>query len=80
MNVATNASVILCDRFVLRPLRASDRGLIKMYTSDERLARNTESIPHPLPPGATKAFIDRGLAEKRFSALRICLHNGTKSF
>jgi len=63
MNVDTKASVILCDRFVLRPLRASDRGLIKMYTSDERLARNTESIPHPLPPGATKAFIDRGLAE-----------------
>jgi RimJ/RimL family protein N-acetyltransferase len=26
------------------------------------LARNTEAIPHPLPPGFTKAFIDRGLA------------------
>ena len=63
MNVDTKASIISCDRFVLRSLQASDRGLIRMYTSDECLARNTESIPHPLPPGATKAFIERGLAE-----------------
>lgn len=50
------------ERFVLRPLRASDAGLIGMYTADRRVAAGTRSIPHPLPPGATEAFIARALA------------------
>ncbi len=58
-------SVIEADRFVLRPLRKSDAGLIEMYASDERVARGTRSIPHPLPPGATEAFVARGLASDR---------------
>ncbi|EAU43778.1 MULTISPECIES: GNAT family N-acetyltransferase [Salipiger] len=53
------------ERFVLRPLRRSDAGLISLYSSDERVARMTTSIPHPLPPGATEAFIARGTAEDR---------------
>ena len=53
--------VIEAARFVLRPLRRSDAGLIHMYASDERVARGTRSIPHPLPPGATDAFVARGL-------------------
>lgn len=57
--------VIEADRFVLRPLRKSDAGLIHMYASDERVARGTRSIPHPLPPGATEAFVARGLASDR---------------
>jgi RimJ/RimL family protein N-acetyltransferase len=57
--------VITAERFVLRPLRKSDAGLIHMYASDERVARGTRSIPHPLPPGATEAFVARGLASDR---------------
>lgn len=47
------------DRFTLRPLRKSDAGLIAMYAADERVARGTQSIPHPLPPGTIEAMIDR---------------------
>lgn len=50
---------VSADRFDLRPVRPSDAGLIEFYTSDERVARATTSIPHPLPPGATEAFITR---------------------
>ena len=58
-------AVIDADRFILRPLRRSDAGLLAMYTADKRLAEATRSIPHPLPPGATEAFIARALSEKR---------------
>lgn len=51
--------VIDASRFLLRPLRPSDTGLLSMYAGDERVARMTRSIPHPLPPGATEAFIAR---------------------
>jgi RimJ/RimL family protein N-acetyltransferase len=51
--------VIAAERFVLRPLRKSDAGLIGLYGGDERVARFTRSIPHPLPPGAIEAFIER---------------------
>lgn len=57
--------VIEAGRFILRPLRRSDAGLISLYTADKRLAEGTRSIPHPLPPGATEAFIARALAENR---------------
>lgn len=49
-------------RFHMRALRASDADLVRSHTSDLRLARNTSSIPHPLPPQATTAFIDRATA------------------
>jgi RimJ/RimL family protein N-acetyltransferase len=51
--------VIEADRFVLRPLRRSDAGLLAMHTGDRRVAEATRSIPHPLPPGATEAYIAR---------------------
>jgi RimJ/RimL family protein N-acetyltransferase len=57
--------VISADRFVLRPIRPSDAGLIALYTSDRRLAEGTRSIPHPLPPGAAEGFIARALSDKR---------------
>lgn len=57
--------VIETERFVLRPLRKSDEGLIAHYTGEERVARMTSSIPHPLPPGATQAYVERALAEDR---------------
>ncbi|SFS11147.1 GNAT family N-acetyltransferase [Yoonia litorea] len=46
-------------RFVLRPCRKSDAGLISMYANDDRVARGTRALPHPLPPGAVEAMIDR---------------------
>lgn len=60
-----NQPVIETERLILRPLRRSDQGLLEMYSADERVARMTRSIPHPLPPGATEAFITRSLADVR---------------
>ncbi len=51
--------VIPAGRFVLRPLRKSDAGLIAHYAGDRRVACNTRSIPHPYPPGAAEALIAR---------------------
>lgn len=59
-------AVIAADGLDLRPLRRSDAGLIGMYAADARVAKMTTSIPHPLPPGTTEAFIDRaGKADRR---------------
>jgi RimJ/RimL family protein N-acetyltransferase len=57
--------VIEAERFLLRPLRRSDAGLIALYTADRRVAEATSSIPHPLPPGATEAFVARATAHGR---------------
>ncbi|MGZ9809610.1 GNAT family N-acetyltransferase [Pseudoroseicyclus sp. H15] len=56
---------IAAERFVLRPLRPSDAGLITLYAGDRRLARATPNIPHPYPPGAAEAFIKRATAPDR---------------
>lgn len=60
-----NQPVIETDRFDLRPLRRSDTGLITLYGSDERVARMTTSIPHPLPPCSTEAFVARAMSDTR---------------
>lgn len=57
--------VIDSERFTLRPLRKSDAGLLERYSSDERIARSTSHIAHPLPPGATEAYIARVTSEDR---------------
>lgn len=64
-SLAAGQPVIAAERFVLRPLRKSDAGLIRLYTADRRVAEGTRAIPHPLPPGATEAFIERALAAGR---------------
>ncbi|WP_135505375.1 GNAT family N-acetyltransferase [Roseovarius aestuariivivens] len=51
--------VIDAGRFMLRPLRGADAGLIEMYAGDERVAWRTTTIPHPLPPGVAEALIAR---------------------
>ncbi|MDE9449079.1 GNAT family N-acetyltransferase [Aliiroseovarius sp. Z3] len=61
----TRQPLIEADRFVLRPVRRSDVGMLSMYTADERVASGTRSIPHPLPPGTTEAFIERSLQDGR---------------
>jgi RimJ/RimL family protein N-acetyltransferase len=50
---------IVTDRFILRVPRTSDVGLLGLYASDERVAKASRSIPFPLPPGATEAFLQR---------------------
>lgn len=57
--------VIETERFVLRPLRPSDAGMIAHYTSDRRVAEGTRAIPHPLPPGAAEDFVARALSPGR---------------
>ena len=57
--------VIETERCVLRPLAYSDKGMIEIYGGDERVARMTRSVPHPMPPGAVDAYIERSFAEDR---------------
>ncbi|MEO0822902.1 MAG: GNAT family N-acetyltransferase [Pseudomonadota bacterium] len=64
--------MIRTDRLLLRPLRQSDAGPMTLYSSDPRVARMTTSIPHPYPPGAAEAFIERvhqGRAPERVWAI-----------
>ncbi|GFE66933.1 GNAT family N-acetyltransferase [Litoreibacter roseus] len=63
-NVIKQATIPV-DGFVLRPLQRSDAGPISLYAADERVARATTSIPHPLPPGSTESLIARALAADR---------------
>jgi RimJ/RimL family protein N-acetyltransferase len=57
--------VIASERFVLRPLRRSDAGLIAHWAGDPRVARGTRSIPHPYPPGAAEALVARSARSDR---------------
>ncbi|WP_321573073.1 GNAT family N-acetyltransferase [Tabrizicola oligotrophica] len=57
-----SVDAIVAGRFVLRPIRVSDAGLVALYASDPRVAEATRSIPHPLPPGAVEAFIARAMS------------------
>ncbi len=60
-----NQPLVETKRFDLRALHKSDMGMIELYGSDVRVARMTTSIPHPLPPGATEAFVQRAMSEGR---------------
>jgi len=51
--------VIEAERFVLRPPRRGDVGLLNLYAGDRRVAEGSRSIPHPMPPGAVEAYVDR---------------------
>ena len=57
--------VVESPRMILRPLRASDAGLMAMYAGDRRVAEMTSTIPHPYPPGAAEAYIARATAPGR---------------
>lgn len=56
---------IAAGRFVLRPVRTSDVGLIAHYAGDRRVAEATQSIPHPFPPGAAEAYVARAMKHER---------------
>ncbi|MEL6957721.1 MAG: GNAT family N-acetyltransferase [Pseudomonadota bacterium] len=57
--------VVAADRFVLRPLRMADAGLLEMHMKDSRVARMTRQIPHPLPPSYAENVIVRATSETR---------------
>ncbi|PZO65989.1 MAG: GNAT family N-acetyltransferase [Paracoccus denitrificans] len=63
--LAEPQGIIETERFMLRPLRRSDAGLIAHYTSDRRVAQGTRAVPHPLPPGAAEAYVTRAIAHER---------------
>ena len=66
MTTTTATQVTLhTERFILRPVRMSDVTRIEHYAADKRLAVQTPSIPHPLPPGVVASFIERALAPER---------------
>ncbi|MEM7546598.1 MAG: GNAT family N-acetyltransferase [Pseudomonadota bacterium] len=48
-------------RLTLRRPRASDSGPMAAYAGDKRVAEMLEHLPHPYPPGAAEAFIERSL-------------------
>ena len=56
-------SFITAGRLLLRPVRKSDAGLFALYAGDRRVAEGTQTIPHPLPPGAAEAWVARLMAE-----------------
>ncbi|QCO55007.1 GNAT family N-acetyltransferase [Pseudorhodobacter turbinis] len=66
---------IAAARFVLRPARVSDAGLLALHAGDMRVAANTSSIAHPLPPGATEAFIARAMTSD--TTERVWVMDGT---
>ena len=57
--------VIEAERFLLRPLRKSDAGLLALHMADKRVAHATRAIPHPLPPGLVENYISRAMQDKR---------------
>lgn len=61
----TNQAVIETERFILRPPKGSDVGLLAHYSGDRRVAEETRSIPHPLPPGVTEDFVRRAMKADR---------------
>lgn len=61
--IGTALPIVRAQRFVLRPLKPSDAGLIQLYAADRRVADMTTTIPHPYPPGAAEAFVERALSE-----------------
>lgn len=58
-------ATIAAERILLRPLRKSDAGLLSLYAGDERVARATQFLPHPYPPGAAESLIARAVSPDR---------------
>lgn len=46
-------------RLRLRPLRPADAAQIALHAADPRVARMTVRIPHPYPPGAAEALVEK---------------------
>lgn len=61
----TDQPVIEAERFVLRPPRRGDIGLLTLFAGDRRVAEGARSIPHPLPPGTVEGYVARAMAPER---------------
>lgn len=62
---------IEAERLTLREPRPSDAGLIALYLGDARVARMLTAIPHPYPPGAAEALVERARAGLRAGPLYV---------
>jgi RimJ/RimL family protein N-acetyltransferase len=51
--------VLASPRLTLRPLHPADAGPIGLWCGQYRVASMLARVPHPYPPGAAEAFIDR---------------------
>ena len=65
LDTIVNQPVIETERLILRAIRRSDTGNLQLFGADERVARMTRNIPHPLPPGAVETFISNARADDR---------------
>jgi len=57
--ITQEQAMMPAERFILRPLKRSDAGLLGMYLGDGRVAEMTRVIPHPLPPEYVTNLIER---------------------
>ena len=61
----SHQAVINTERFALRPLAMSDKGLLEIHLGDQRVAGMTRSVPHPLPPDYIAGRIERANEDDR---------------
>ena len=61
----TQQATMQTPRLLIRPVAIADTGLLDLHRSDPRVAWGTQSVPHPLPPGATDALVRRALDPAR---------------
>lgn len=61
---------IRTDRLLLRPLRPADAGPIALWCGQYRVASMLARVPHPYPPGAAQAFIERALSATAMECVR----------
>lgn len=64
-DVVNTPPEIRTERFLLRPVQPDDLGALELHAGDERVARGTRTIPHPLPPGMMSGMIERALVPDR---------------
>jgi RimJ/RimL family protein N-acetyltransferase len=74
----SDQALIETERFVLRPPRKSDVGMLAHYSGDRRVAEETRSIPHPLAPGVTEAFVSRAMRPDRIEDVWIMDGSGVE--
>jgi len=57
--------IVKTERLRLRALTLADTALLDLYGGNEKVARMTTTIPHPLPPGASEVFVTQCNAANR---------------
>lgn len=53
--------ILTTERLLLRPLRPADAGPMTLWCGQFRVASMLARVPHPYPPGAAEAFIERAV-------------------